>query len=495
MGIETPPEIIQEIVNSLIFPRFFTPFTYRPLLHSSGHPQPKVLPIVYVCKSWYHAALPLLYRDILITRSIQLARLVNTLKTTGNSRFRLWLESIEIRDVLPYQLASVEFRGGIDTLLRTCPNLTQYANTQSYRTKPYLRPHVYPLLTPPITHLHLQWVSSQSEWMSALELTSSNLLSLFISFAEMLDNTPQTSNHLSFPQLHTLCVPQDSSVFPSFMEWDMPNLTKLLLWAQCVHYAPQKISTTRSYLHNEQLSVAFFKKFGKKLTVLDIHRNDDTKTSFVLPSRLMEHAPSLEHLIVHHHDDRDYTDQNRHAPFSFQHFQHPNVKWIDVWAEDSVEDTKQALLSQGLSSLQRGGEALVISPGMARFDDFFPNAQGIRIFPRQLLAWSHIPLLITPSLTIEPEVVHFPVAREIVDIMGWLTSEDYRDDESDPDDEDYEYVSESEAGDELSDEENGTEVGRDNAAEIASLLYEIEVLRDETRADEAREDAFRVLIV
>ncbi|KAF9045618.1 hypothetical protein BJ165DRAFT_1478488 [Panaeolus papilionaceus] len=83
--------------------------------------------------------------------------------------------------------------------------------------------------------------------MSALELTSSNLLSLFISFAEMLDNTLQTSNHLSFPQFHTLCVPQDSSVFPIFMDWDMPNLMRLLLWAQCVHYVPQQISATRSY--------------------------------------------------------------------------------------------------------------------------------------------------------------------------------------------------------------------------------------------------------
>ncbi|KAF9046123.1 hypothetical protein BJ165DRAFT_1527262 [Panaeolus papilionaceus] len=133
VAMKQPPEVLQNIMEELIGLDVILPYTRRPLLHVTGHPRAKILPLVYLCKSWYLGIVPQLYRDILITSLSQISGLSETLQKVECSGLRACVESIEIQNLYPDEIASSTFQDEIQMLLRICPNLTKFAYTHTDR--------------------------------------------------------------------------------------------------------------------------------------------------------------------------------------------------------------------------------------------------------------------------------------------------------------------------------------------------------------------------
>ncbi|KAF9046124.1 hypothetical protein BJ165DRAFT_1132131 [Panaeolus papilionaceus] len=430
---EQPTEVIHEILRIAVPPPHLLPFTHRPLLHPSDHPRTKILPLLTVCRSWYRAGLPLLYRDILITRRSQVVRLLSTLQRYEDPTRRYWPESIEVRDVLPQEIASVEFREAIEKLLEMCPNLTTYAYQESFRYSTWMvYAHVYPRLSSPITHLHLQWVSLPNELAAALLETARSLQSLCISFAHNCLPGRWPLMTLFFPHLHTLSLPQDSQSLRICSNWEIPSLTRLLFWMDWTSSVEYRggvyIPWNTHWGIDQKTGDAFFSKFAAKLKVLEIYRNDfiqNSNTDSSLIVQFLQYAPVLEHLILHHQGNHD-----RSSEFSFGHFWHRNVKWVDVWAEDSVQKVVKDLRRLGAALISPNPHAdngkfignITTNLPTNRVPQFFPAARGFRIFPTRLASWSHLPLLIVPSSHPFPHVVQFPLATEVVSNVAWTQS-------------------------------------------------------------------------
>ncbi|PPQ64850.1 hypothetical protein CVT24_008217 [Panaeolus cyanescens] len=433
IATEQPFEIIQEIMRYIMPLRLFLPFTYRPLVHPAGHPRPKILPLLNVCKSWYLAGLPLLYRNLLITRCVQLERLLVTLENPANSAISSWIESIEIRDVIPKEISSSVFQNGIRALLQMCPNLTTYAYQSSFRhSKLPVYASSYPSLLPPITHLQLQWVLSPTELESALRETAGSLQSLHMSFTYMVEYKQWPAMSFTFPRLDTLLLPQTSAAVGICTGWNMPSLTRLLLYVDnSGPYREQQPIYLEGFRRRDLWGIdkekgeAFFKKFGSTLKVLEIYRNDFLKRPGLddqLVSQFLAHVPGLEHLILHL-EHNSYHE----LPFNFWHFRHANVKYVDVWADESVAFTLQETLALG--RLPLAPEVEWGSQMENRSDSTipFPAARGFRIFPKTLGSWNHLPVVIPPSYAPLPRIMDFPPVREVVSWLDWLAAREHTD--------------------------------------------------------------------
>ncbi|PPQ71045.1 hypothetical protein CVT24_011927 [Panaeolus cyanescens] len=430
---KTPLELIREIMEHIIAPRLPLPFTHRPLVHPAGHPRSKVLSLLKVCKTWYIAGLPLLYRDLLITRCSQLERLLVTLQKPENSNLPCWVESIEIRDVLPQEIQSEIFQDRIRQLLQICPNLTTYAYQESFRhSNILLYSPSYPSLIPPITHLHLQWVLLPSELACALRELEGTLQSLHISFAYDIKFKQWPAMDFSFPNLHTLSIPQTSTSLGICTSWHMPNLARLFLFIEGLNAAPFQARVLVSDRFDDWgwgienvTGTTFFKKFGSTLKVLDIYRNDYTRgpgCDSAVGSRFLVHTPRLEHLILH-----VQRDARQEFPFNFQDFRHSNVKYVDVWAEDQISVALQETLALGCFPLPAEMEGSTRVGNHVNPSFPFPAVRGFRIFPKTLAHWNHLPVIIPPSHSPLPQIMSFAPARDIVSGIDWAVVGEHSD--------------------------------------------------------------------
>ncbi|PPQ71046.1 hypothetical protein CVT24_011926 [Panaeolus cyanescens] len=412
-AMNQPPEVLQKIMAQLLLPDSALPYTNRPLIHITGHPRAKILPLIYLCKAWYIAAVPLLYRDILIARLAQLKNLNITLKKPECAGLKFWLESIEIRDMIPSEISSSAFQDEIRTLLQTCPNLTQFAYTHCFRLKYAFYAPVYPWLTAPIKHLRLECVTSLQELVVALKETSPTLISLYISLLIPSDSSSyqasvrdQLTIHFDMPHLHTLAIPQTTIGFSLISKWKTPNLKRLI-------FSQDMIAAKVGYAHfltgtgnqpsggggsNHQLHPwGPFQGVACKVEVLEL--NSWTFTTPIC---------------------------------------HPKLKWIDVWVHDSNTTAGTLELVKKFYTIQT---VPLVNRSMRSAKSIVPEWLGapadirsIRIFPKHLYQWSHLPYIDPPTSdsSSKPRVYQSEHFEEPWTWHQWLM-EDYESEQDDAD--------------------------------------------------------------
>ncbi|PPQ71047.1 hypothetical protein CVT24_011928 [Panaeolus cyanescens] len=422
-----PPEVLRNIIELILFPDTSLSYTNRPLIHITGHPRAKILPLVYLCKAWYRAALPLLYRDILINRLPQLKSLNVTLQKPECAGIKFWLESVEIRDMFPFEIASSAFQDEIQTLLQTCPKLTKFAYTHCYRSQSGFYAPVYPWLNAPLTHLHLEYVNSQQEFFVALKYAAPTLHSLYVSLspqaiAQSGSDKDILNTRLDLPQLHTLSTPQIHGCLVMISKWDMPALRRLLFSEYSVENTglfdvfPSSMFVLTWLLPHH---IDLFGTVASTVQVLEIWDNGSEEEI----NNLINRTPQLEHLILHSRLD----EWTLSTPFYY-----PQLKWIDVWVYQSKSTEQTLEILNEFYSVQSASAAPqpqeLSSTGTSNSEQTTPaTIHSIRIFPKRYYQWTHLPLLDPPtsSSSTEPRVYESRHFEEQCTWHQWFM-EDYR---------------------------------------------------------------------
>ncbi|PPR07598.1 hypothetical protein CVT24_006969 [Panaeolus cyanescens] len=340
--------------------------------------------IMFVCRTWYTIAMPLLYQDVSISRFPQLVLLVTSLreskmdlkKHVKRCRFGAYLDTIldDDNDVLLQQ-----FHNQLEQMFELCDSL------QSIDFHSPL-PIPFPINLPSLISAHVTSITlgkevTQEQTFGILNDVASQLVQLScydfpfdknweLTLEALVDLTLIYDRHGNSPQgtedPRSICL----------------NITCPII--QCitfVNYGNKYTNHCSSFLetHGQTLKVlqlqfpqlAFFT--SSISIVYPAHSRLGEKRTIIQP--LLDLCPALEHLILL---------PNAHFPLY-----HPTVQWIDVWEPTcDLSEPKLEYFWEFKATLTRRN---------------FPQLKGVRtIAPALRPLYPRIALLVPPSLSAQP---------------------------------------------------------------------------------------------
>lgn len=365
--IETfPVELLQ-----LIFRFTLPPLCFLDSSLASGPDSPwcraiaNVKSLLLVCSGWYEAGLRVLYRDIVFRRTGQLSQFLHTLRIAPDvSRF---IHGITINCYVPAEQAYISQRD-IALILEQCPVATSISFTSGYPLP--FSPFAKSLPKPKITHLEFSSQQSLSSLAQVLRNSASSLRSLSCQLPT--EGVFREISNLRMEELECLRLTMSAQVASKYdihHKLVLPKLRSLTMTYEMGYNAGRTLPW--------QSLLPLLKVFGKGLRYLHFHASPWhlMKESGKPLSILLQDCPSIEHLVIH--------------PCMIQNFEHPTLKWIDVWFPPIPEQSGYSEVTQSEINELKDPKR-------------FPQLKSVRVIDPALI-FPDLPLALSPAYgTVRP---------------------------------------------------------------------------------------------